>query len=194
MVNKLINLTENNLKKKNKKIYLTYDDILGMDKYNNYNYIAVKSNEETSPEIKVLNEDDLPEYDNKYIDINNFEENYLSKINSLSFKNNPTNNYFFNEFNPFFYGNKEENNCFINDNNKFQNEIKVNNLEKEKPIDLFLISQENQFPFLNVNNNIINDLNPFRSNNSDLFLNNTKMKESDFPFINAFPNFQLEQK
>ena len=189
MVNKLINLTENNLKKKNKKIYLTYDDILGMDKYNNYNYIAVKSNEETSPEIKVLNEDDLPEYDNKYIDINNFEENYLSKINSLSFKNNPTNNYFFNEFNPFFYGNKEENNCFINDNNKFQNEIKVNNLEKEKPIDLFLISQENQFPSLNVNNNIINDLNPFRSNNSDLFLNNAKMKDSDFPFNNAFPNF-----
>ena len=194
MVNKLINMTENNLKKKNKKIYLTYDDILSMDKYNNYNYIAVKSNEETSPEIKVLNEDDLPEYDNKCVDINNFEENYLSKINSLSFKNNPTNNYFFNEFNPFFYGSKEENNCFINDNNKSPNEIKVNNLEKEKPIDLFLISQENQFPSLNVNNNIINDLNPFRSNNSDLFLNNAKMKESDFPFNNAFPNFQLEQK
>ena len=56
-VNKLIDISDKKLKEIMKDIYLTYDDIMGKD--NLSNFIAVKSNDETGPDIKILNEDDL---------------------------------------------------------------------------------------------------------------------------------------
>ena len=75
-VEKLIAKEEDNLNKMNKNIFLTYDDIKGGDKY--HNYIALKSNGETNPDIIILNEDDLE--DNK-LDINHIKENIFINNN-----------------------------------------------------------------------------------------------------------------
>ena len=166
-----------------------------MDKLHKYNYIAVKSNEETLPDIKVLNEDEFPDFENKDLDINSFEENILSKMNNQPIKNNTINNYFFNEVNPIFEEKNNENNNFMNPYYKFLNNMKSNNtLQNEKPIDLFLISQENQLSNININNNINNEFNPFSYNNFDFYLNNNKGRESDFTSINNFYNFPLVYK
>ena len=73
-------------------------------------------------------------------------------MNNLPFKINPINNYFYNEFNPMLLEiSEDEINDFTNNNNKSPSEIYLNNVQNEKPIDLFFISTENQIPFINNN-------------------------------------------
>ena len=75
-VNKLINISDKKLKEIKKELLLTYDDIIG--KENSSNFIAVKSNNESGPDIKILNEDDLV---NNNLVGNDLEENFFSNLN-----------------------------------------------------------------------------------------------------------------
>ena len=157
-VNKLIDISDKKLKEIKKDIYLTYDDIMGKD--NLSNFIAVKSNDEAGPNIKILNEDDLA---NNNIVANDFEENFIPNLNkSFTMKFNPINNYVNNEINPILYENNiNENKDIIhinNNNNENRDIMNINNrplnmLQSQNPIELFLISPENQSSMVNYINN-----------------------------------------
>ena len=197
-VNKLIDISDKKLKEIKKDIYLTYDDIMGKD--NLSNFIAVKSNDGTGPDIKILNEDDLV---NNNLFANDFEENFISNLNkSLTMKYNPINNYVNNDINPIFYENNINENkdiIHINNNNENRELMNINNrssnmLQSQNPIELFLISPENQSSMVNYINNyncFNNDSNPFiNKNNGEFFLNKNIRKDSDFSFVNRIPFYQ----
>ena len=197
-VNKLIDISDKKLKEIKKDIYLTYDDIMGKD--NLSNFIAVKSNDGTGPDIKILNEDDLL---NNNLVANDFEENFISNLNkSLTMKYNPINNYVNNDVNPIFYENNTNVNkdiIHINNNNENREIMNINNrssnmLQSQNPIELFLISAENQSSMVNYINNyncFNNECNPFiNKNNGEFFLNKNIRKDSDFSFVNRIPYYQ----
>lgn len=178
----MINIAENKIKSNENDFFLTYQDILGKD--NLYNYIAIKSNGEKNPEIKILNEEDL--------NSNNFVENNLKNENNyLSWRTDFKNNFRIEELNPIFNSKKDENIDLINLNSK-----PLYPLQNKKPIELFFISQENNPTIVNDINNInsndfntSNPFNPFINNNSGEFIcDNNKEKEVDFTFINNIPN------
>ena len=192
-VNKLIKISDKKLKEIKKDIYLTYDDIIGKD--NLSNFIAVKSNDETGPDIKILNEDDLI---NNNLVPNDFEENFISNLNkSFTMKYNPINN----EINPILYENNNNENkdndiIHINNNNENKDIMNIINKSSNLPqnqnqIELFFISPENQTSIVNYINNsncFNNDFNPFiNKNNGEIFLNKNIRKDSDFSFINKIP-------
>ena len=159
-INKLINISDKKLNEIKKDIYLTYDDIIG--KGNLSNFIAVKSNDETRPDIKILNENDLV---NNNLFSNFFEDNFISNFNeSFTMKYNPINNNINNEMNSMSYeNNNNENKNIMNINNKSSNL-----LQSQNPIELFLISPENRPSMVNYINNyncFNNDLNPFINKN-----------------------------
>ena len=146
-VNKLITKIEEKINTENKNVFLTYDDIINGDK--DHNYIAVKSKEGTSPDIMVINEDDL---ENINLDINNLKKSFFSNSNmNINLKNDITHNNYLNQF--LYKKNQEDQEIFNNNNDKNIN---------EKPIDLFFISPNEQEP---IENNINNDLCSF--NNED---------------------------
>ena len=197
-VNKSIDISDKKLKEIKKDIYLTYDDIMGKD--NLSNFIAVKSNDETGPDIKILNEDDLV---NNNLVANDFEENFISNLNkSLTMKYNPINNYVNNHVNPIFYENNTNENkdiIHINNNNENREIMNINNrssnmLKSQNPIELFLISPENQSSmvnYINIYNCFNNECNPFiNKNNGEFFLNKNIRKDSDFSFVNRIPFYQ----
>ena len=131
MVKELKNKIGKKLKaiKKN-NFFLTYDDI--MDKNGVHNYIAVKSSEDDSPDIQIVNEDDIEKGN---IQINQFEENFINNFNiNLNSKKN-INNFSIYDFDSNI--NEYQNNTNIN------NLIKSNLDREQSPIELFFISQEN---------------------------------------------------
>lgn len=85
----LIDKMEKRLKKINKNLFLTNDDILDLD--NNSNYICIKTNDNTELNIKIIDEDD---FQNKNIYINLLGERIKKDYNlnmSLIFNNNINN-------------------------------------------------------------------------------------------------------
>jgi hypothetical protein len=120
---------------------LTYQDIISNDYLNDY--IVVKSNIEANPEIKILNEEDL---ENRNLNLNNFEENFVLKMN----KDFPLKNNFIN----YFPKNELNQNSIIKDNKNIKKKSS-NYMEKQKPIQLIFLSQENQSILNNIN--IINN-------------------------------------
>ena len=128
-------------KMKKEDLFLTYQDIISNDYLNDY--IVVKSNIETNPEIKILNEEDL---ENRNLNLNNFEENFVLKMN----KDFPLKNNFIN----YFPKNELNQNSLLKDNKNIKKKSS-NYLEKQKPIQLIFLSQENQSILNNIN--IINN-------------------------------------
>ena len=145
MVKELKNKIGKKLKaiKKN-NFFLTYDDI--MDKNGVHNYIAVKSSKDDSPDIQIVNEDDIEKGN---IQINQFEENFINNFNiNLNSKKN-INNFSIYDFDSNI--NEYQNNTNIN------NLIKSNLDKEQSPIELFFISQENsQSEYNNVDINNLN--------------------------------------
>lgn len=128
-------------KMKKEDLFLTYQDIISNDYLNDY--IVVKSNIEANPEIKILNEEDL---ENRNLNLNNFEENFVLKMN----KDFPLKNNFIN----YFPKNELNQNSLLKDNKNIKKKSS-NYLEKQKPIQLIFLSQENQSILNNIN--IINN-------------------------------------
>lgn len=129
---------------KKEDLFLTYQDIISNDYLNDY--IVVKSNIEANPEIKILNEEDL---ENRNLNLNNFKENLVLKMNTdFPLKYNFIN---------YFPKNELNQNSLIKDNKNIKKKSS-NYLEKQKPIQLFFLSQENQ-SILNNINTINNDFN-----------------------------------
>lgn len=126
---------------KKEDFFLTYQDIISNDYLNDY--IVVKSNIEANPEIKILNEEDL---ENRNLNLNNFKENLVLKMNTdFPLKYNFIN---------YFPKNELNQNSLIKDNKNIKKKSS-NYLEKQKPIQLFFLSQENQSKLNNIN--IINN-------------------------------------
>lgn len=126
---------------KKEDLFLTYQDIISNDYLNDY--IVVKSNIEANPEIKILNEEDL---ENRNLNLNNFKENLVLKMNTdFPLKYNFIN---------YFPKNELNQNSLIKDNKNIKKKSS-NYLEKQKPIQLFFLSQENQSKLNNIN--IINN-------------------------------------
>lgn len=61
-INQLISKLEQKLNNQSKKIYLNIEDIIKCDK--THNYIFIKSNGRESPEIIVVNKDDIEDKNN----------------------------------------------------------------------------------------------------------------------------------
>lgn len=126
---------------KKEDLFLTYQDIISNDYLNDY--IVVKSNIEANPEIKILNEEDL---ENRNLNLNNFKENLVLKMNTdFPLKYNFIN---------YFPKNELNQNSLIKYNKNIKKKSS-NYLEKQKPIQLFFLSQENQSILNNIN--IINN-------------------------------------
>lgn len=126
---------------KKEDLFLTYQDIISNDYLNDY--IVVKSNIEANPEIKILNEEDL---ENRNLNLNNFKENLVLKMNTdFPLKYNFIN---------YFPKNELNQNSLIKYNKNIKKKSS-NYLEKQKPIQLFFLSQENQSKLNNIN--IINN-------------------------------------
>ena len=137
-----MSLADKKIKKMKKEdLFLTYQDIISNDYLNDY--IVVKSNIEANPEIKILNEEDL---ENRNLNLNNFEENFVLKMN----KDFPLKNNFIN----YFPKNELNQNSLLKDNKNIKKKSS-NYLEKQKPIQLIFLSQENQSILNNIN--IINN-------------------------------------
>jgi hypothetical protein len=132
-VNKMINVTDIILKKTNKHIDLIPSDIIGNDQY--HSYIGIKSNDNISPNIKIIDEDDL---DNKNLNINTLEEKIKEKLNlklHLHFdnkNNNDSNDY----LDKKLYDNNLDNKTQL-----YSDAIKGNNYP---PIELCLISPQDR--------------------------------------------------
>ena len=93
-VDEMINITEKILEKMDKHAYILPDDIIGNDK--SHNYIGIKSNDEISPNIRIIDEDDL---ENKNMNMNTLEKIIKENLNlkmHLNFDNN--NNNFSNDY------------------------------------------------------------------------------------------------
>lgn len=111
----------NKEKYKYKDIFVTYDDIIDKDNYNNF--IAVKSNDKAWTDIKTLNKDN---FINNNLDSNNLKNNFFLDFNKI----------FTNENNPMVYKENNLNKHIKNINNKSSILIQC-----QKPIDLHFISR-----------------------------------------------------
>lgn len=132
-VNKMIAETDNILKKINSHIFILYSDIIGNDK--NHSYIGIKSNDDTSPNIKIINEEDL---ENKDLNMNNLEELIKKNLNlkiHLIVDNN--NNDHFNDYSDkMLYSDNPDNKTQL-----YSNIIKDNPFP---PIELCLMSPQDR--------------------------------------------------
>ena len=122
-VNKMIRETDNILKKINKHIFILPSDIIGNDKY--HNYIVIKSDDDTSPNIKIINEDDSEDND-----LNNYIHEELTKEDLKNNNNNHINDY--------------SDKMLYNDNRDNKTQLQSNIIKDNPlpPMELFLISSQ----------------------------------------------------
>lgn len=122
-VNKMIRETDNILKKINKHIFILPSDIIGNDKY--HNYIVIKSDDDTSPNIKIINEDDSEDND-----LNNYIHEELTKEDLKNNNNNYINDY--------------SDKMLYNDNRDNKTQLQSNIIKDNPlpPMELFLISSQ----------------------------------------------------
>ena len=179
-VDKLISIAEDNLNKINKNLFLTYDNIKGGDKF--HNYIALKSNEETNPDIIILNEDDLKK---NYLDINHLNENcFINNNVNINMKKNIINNNLNNDINQMSYKKSQENNEIISSIN---NSLNIKSFQNEKPFDFLINSSNNQDSMENnINNSFFINNYYTNNNNIEFHYNKYKRKDSELSFINNF--------
>ena len=184
-VEKLIAKEEDNLNKMNKNIFLTYDDIKGGDKY--HNYIALKSNGETNPDIIILNEDDLE--DNK-LDINHIKENiFINNNKNINLNNNIINKNQNIDINQLPNKKSIENNERINNIN---NSLNIKSFQNEKPFDFCINSSNNQDSLENNINNSFFINNDYKNNNNvEFHYNKYKRKDSNDSELSFINNFSL---
>lgn len=132
-VDEMINVTEKILEKMDKHTYILPDDIIGNDK--SHKYIGIKSNDEISPNIRIIDEDDL---ENKNMNMNKLEEIIKENLNlkmHLNVDNN--NNIFSNDyFEKMIYDENQDNKNQLN-----SNILKDNSFP---PIELCLMSPQDR--------------------------------------------------
>ena len=156
-VSRLQNILNTKIKKINKDIFLTYDDIIGKD--NLFNYIAIKSNDGKGTDIEILNEDKTLENNN----INNKEiDSDIEKKERLDFDDEIDND---NSFNNNFIvingeNNRQENNGseFIEDREilEFNNDLYELNNNNMSLLDRLLLKDDIKKELKNVIVNIKN--------------------------------------
>lgn len=133
-VDEMINVTEKILEKMDKHTYILPDDIIGNDK--SHNYIGIKSNDEISPNIKIIDEDDL---ENNNMNMNTLEEIIKENLNLKMHLNvdNNNNNIFSNDyFEKMIYNENQD-----NKNQLCSNILKDNSFP---PIGLCLMSPQDR--------------------------------------------------
>ena len=145
-VNKMIDETDNILKKINRNIFILSSDIIGNDKY--HSYIGIKSNDDTSPNIKIINEEDL---ENKDLNMNNLEELIKKNMNlkvHLNVVENNNNNHFNDYSDKMLYKDNPDNKTQL-----YSNIIKDNPFP---PIELCLMSPQDRIIDYNNDNDLKN--------------------------------------
>lgn len=139
LVNKMIDETEMRLNEMNKRIFINSNDIIGNDKY--HNYIGIKSSDDISPIIRVINEEDIK---NMNLDINSLEEKINEKLDlkiNLDFENNNNNDYPKEYSDQYSYDENHDSKNIMNINEVYSNFTKDNIFP---PIELFLMSPQDR--------------------------------------------------